>query len=88
MRLDNCALRVGDTLYHLLEGSCKVVMVTATGATVQFPDLSLVELSNQTVLSPRGIKLFGLGRPLMVWPSGFSEDLSRFDPIIKEVRLL
>lgn len=89
MQLDNRILQLNDVLFHLWLGECTVVNVTENAAVVRFTlDGQRMELNQSTIIGVRGTKVFGLGKPLTVWPLDIGTDMTRYSALMNAAILL
>ncbi len=65
MQLDKEILKPGALVHHLLNGTGIVTAVTDTSATAMFGKQLMT--INAATINQRGVKMFGLDAPLIVW---------------------
>jgi hypothetical protein len=86
MQIDNKQLNVGDPIYHLWLGAGTIKSASKNSAVGVFSRQEII-ISNVN-LSINGVKVFGLGQPLIYWPNNSQTDTSKYLPIIKAVEAL
>jgi hypothetical protein len=67
MQLDSVILKVGDGVFHLLNGEGTVQTVSDNSATASFG--AQVLTINSATITQRGIKIIGIEKPLIFWRS-------------------
>ena len=85
MILDGKDLNIGDKIYHFWRGDGFIVSINGTSATAEFNGNLLTFDSDGKI---NGIKLVGIGRPILIWPNGreTNADMIALNPIIDLIR--